>query len=259
VIIGGGFIGAELASTAQARGLQTSIVSPVPLMQRGLGVLAPSASERARQAGVRVFDSHTIAHFAETRDAVEVHLAGDQCIVADHVVVAIGGVPNVEWLQGSGLELDNGLRCDVTLAASGRDEIVGVGDVVSWPHPAAVGGLLRLEHWTNATEQARAAAHRLVTGERRPFAPVPSFWTDQFDTRIHGIGLPGLADTVDIIEGDPSGRRFVAEYRLNGELVGAVAAGPATLLLPYRQTLANRMQASIGSNLLSLNGPPIRT
>ena len=116
-----------------------------------------------------------------------------------------------------------------------------------WPHPALGGGLLRVEHWTNAAEQGAAAARRLLRGrDAGAFATIPSFWTDQFGIRIQGIGLPTLGDQVVVVDGDPAGDRFVAEYRRDGVLVGAVVAGSPRALLPYRREL----QASMGPPLV---------
>jgi 3-phenylpropionate/trans-cinnamate dioxygenase ferredoxin reductase subunit len=245
VIVGGGFIGTEVASTARAHGLAVTMISSTPLLERGLGPLATTASDRARRAGVTVLDDQQVAGVIPTDFSVAVELVGTQRVEADVLVVAVGAVPNVEWLGDSGLELDDGLWCDASLAAVGYSNIVGVGDVVNWPHPAAGGARVRLEHWTNAVEQAQSAARRLLTGESLPFAPVPSFWTDQFGIRLQGVGLTALADSVEVVGGDPLSDTFSAEYRLRGRLVGAVAAGSAAALLPYRRELADSMKVSL--------------
>ena len=112
---------------------------------------------------------------------------GDGSVVdADVVVVGVGVVPETGWLEGSGLTLDNGVVCDETcLAAPG---IVAAGDVARWPNPLFDGASMRLEHWTNATEQGVHAARRLL-GHEEPFAPVPFVWSDQYDRKIQTVGL----------------------------------------------------------------------
>ena len=116
------------------------------------------------------------------------------------VVVGIGVVPEVGWLDGSGLSIDNGVVCDEALFAA--DRVVAAGDVARWHHPSS-GGLLRVEHWTNAAEGGAAAARNLLAGSADAVAydPVPFFWSDQYDTKIQVIGLPGPDDEVVVVEG----------------------------------------------------------
>lgn len=238
VIVGGGFIGAELASTCRGLGLDVTVVTPLPLMVTALGQLSAQAAERARQHGVKLIEGLAVSG-AEIDERVRgVRLEDGGSIGADVVVVAIGVVPSTQWLAGSGAGLSDGVVCDESLAVQGVADVVAAGDVAAWPHPALEGGLLRLEHWTNAAEQAAAAATRLLNGSAPPFAPVPTFWSDQFGMRLHSVGLPGLADEVILADGDASGERFVAEFRSGGTLIGAVCAGSIKALLPYRRQLA---------------------
>ena len=244
VVVGGGFIGAELASTCRDRGLDVCVITPLPMMVTALGELAAPAADRARRHGVEVVEGPAVIAVrvddAAGGRVAAVELADGTVRPADVVVVAIGVVPATDWLAGSGALVGSGVVCDDTLAVTGIEGVVAAGDVASWPHPALGGELLRLEHWTNATEQAMAAADRLLTGVGRPFAPVPSFWSDQYGIRLQGVGLPGRADAVEVVEGDPAGDRFVAEYRRDGALIGAVTAGNVQALLPYRRELRRR-------------------
>ncbi|GAA5190374.1 FAD-dependent oxidoreductase [Rugosimonospora acidiphila] len=237
VIVGGGFIGAELASTCRDLGLPVTVVTPLPLMVSALGPLSSAAAKRARRHGVDLIEGIAVTGVDADERVRGVRLADGGVIPADVVVVAVGVVPATDWLAGSGVELENGVVCDETLAVRGVDDVVAAGDVARWPHPALGGGLLRLEHWTNAAEQAAAAAGRLLRGSGPRFAPVPSFWSDQFGVRLQGIGLPGLADEATVVDGDASGEHFVAEYRRGGELIGALCAGTVKPLLPYRRQL----------------------
>jgi NADPH-dependent 2,4-dienoyl-CoA reductase/sulfur reductase-like enzyme len=240
VVIGGGFIGAELASTCRELGLPVTVVTPLPMMVSALGQLSEAAAQRARRHGVEVIEGPGISA-VEIDDRVRsVELTDGTRLSADVVVVAIGVRPAVDWLVGSGVLIDSGVVCDDSLAVRGVADAVAAGDVACWPHPALDGELLRLEHWTNAAEQATAAADRLLTGGGRPFAPVPSFWSDQYGVRLQGVGLTGRADEVAVVDGDPSGDQFVAEYCRAGQLVGAISAGDVRALLPYRRELVKR-------------------
>ncbi len=248
VVIGGGFIGAELASTCRELGLPVTVVTPLPMMVSALGQLSEAAAQRARRHGVEVIEGPGVSA-VEIDDRVRsVELTDGTRLSADVVVVAIGVRPAVDWLAGSGAAIDSGVVCDDTLAVRGVADAVAAGDVACWPHPALDGELLRLEHWTNAAEQATAAADRLLTGGGRPFAPVPSFWSDQYGVRLQGVGLTGRADEVAVIDGDPSGDQFVAEYRRAGQLVGAISAGDVRALLPYRRELVKRFAGQALAN-----------
>lgn len=241
-VIGTGFIGTEIASTCRSMGLDVTLVGALPVLHRPLGPLAGAAADRVRSQGVRLREHVSVAGLNGEDRVRGVRLDDGTTEPADVVVVAVGAAPVTDWMSGSGAVLDDGVVCDAKLAVEGLDDVVAAGDVARWPHPALRGGLLRVEHWTNATEQASAAARRLLRGPAAAdFAPVPSFWTDQFGTRIQGVGLPTLGDEVDVVDGDPASDRFVAEYRRDGIIVGAVAAGSAKALLPYRAQLQKTM------------------
>ncbi len=236
-IVGGGFIGSELASTCRELGLAVTIVTPLPLLATALGPLADAATTRARKHGVRVIERSVVG--VRTAERVTgLLLDGGTTLDADVVVVAVGAVPRTDWLANSKAIVDDGVVCDGTLAVTGLRDAVAAGDVARWPYPPLNGELLRVEHWTTTVEQAAAAAKRLLLGTGPAFAQVPSFWSDQFGIRLQGVGIPSLADDVTVVEGDPAGDRFIAEYRRDGELVAAVSAGSATALLPYRRELA---------------------
>ena len=147
---------------------------------------------------------------------------GDGTVIdAPVVVVGIGVVPNTEWLEGSGLTLDNGLVADETcLAAPG---VVVAGDVGRWFNPR-FGGLMRVEQWDNAVEMGGYAGRRLLAWSRHeavePFAPVPWFWSDQYDRKIQLAGVPG--PDVEVVQGSLAEQRFVRVYHRGGAVVGAL-------------------------------------
>ncbi|MBF8184314.1 FAD-dependent oxidoreductase [Nonomuraea sp. K274] len=243
VILGGGFIGTEVASSCRTLGLDVTLVTPDPVLARALGPLSAGAAARAADHGVRILHPATVEEVRGGRRVAEVVLADGRVLPADVLVVAVGAAPETGWLRGSGARLDDGVVCDAGLGVAGLPGVVAAGDVVRWPHPMLGGELLRLEHWTNAAEQAATAARRLLHGPAAaPCSPIPSFWSDQFGIRLQGVGLPALADETRLVEGDPASGRFVAEYRRAGALVGAVTGGTARALLPYRRLLTTPQQ-----------------
>lgn len=238
VIVGAGFIGTELASTARDAGVDTTVITPLPLLGTALGGLSAAMSERVRRYGVTLLDDSSVVGVHANDRVREVLLSDGTSRPADVVVVAVGAVPATEWLEGSGLKLDNGVLCDATMATVGVANAVAAGDVARWPHPALNGATIRLEHWTNTAEQAVAAGRRLADGTGPAFAPVPSFWSDQFGLKLQGVGFTGLADSVAVVEGSLDEQTWVAEYRRCDKVVAAVVAGRAKPLLAYRRQLA---------------------
>ncbi|UYP18062.1 FAD-dependent oxidoreductase [Rhodococcus sp. Z13] len=161
-------------------------------------------------------------------------LLGDGTEVdVDLVILGIGSVPAVEWLEGSGIELDNGVVCD-GVGRTSAPHVWAVGDVASWQLPA--GGRRRIEHWTNAGEQASVLAKSLVGAEPGAAAQVPYFWSDQYDLKIQGLGAVRGDDTVHVVRDD--GRKFLAYYERDGKLVGVVGAGLAGQVMKTRAKIA---------------------
>lgn len=239
VVIGGGFIGLEVASQCRLLDLDVTVISPDPILGRALGSLAWSAEARARDHGVQLRCPRGVDAVLGGGRVERVVLDDGEQLEADVVLVAIGAVPETRWLQGLGLDVQAGLICDSRLTVSGLDGVVAAGDVARWPHPALGGSLMRLEHWSNAGEQAVAAAERLLRGAQVPeHGPVPSFWSDQFGVRLQGVGMPHLADQVQVVDGVAEGDRFIAEYRRAGQLVAALTVGAPKALLPYRVELS---------------------
>lgn len=253
IVVGAGFLGAESAAVARRLGTDVVLLEPAPVP------LAHAVGERVG----RVLSEVHRAHGVDLRTGVAVaevlaggapsaggalsgggalsaggvRLAGGEEIEADDVLVAIGSRPNTEWLEGSGLTLDDGLVCDAFCAAA--PGIYGAGDVARWENPL-FGVPMRIEHRTNAAEQGMAAARNLL-GAGRPFAPVPYFWSDQYDMKIHAFGYLRGHDTVEIVEGALEDRRFLAAYHGAGRLVGVLAVNmPPKVVRPWRQAVASR-------------------
>lgn len=253
VVIGAGFIGSEVAATARGLGCDVEVVAPeeVP-MQHPLGDEVGAALRRRHEAhGVRFrLGRRPVAFEGEVR--VSGVLLDDGSVVeADLVLEAVGSVPNVEWLTGTGVDLADGVLTDGWLRAVGEDgavrpAVVVVGDLARYPNAAFGGVPRRVEHWSNPTDTARRAGPSLVAHldgvdaaqrDPVPFAPVPSFWSDQFDVHLQSFGSLDGVDEVRLLEGDLDGE-FVAGYLRDGVLVGVAGVGLMTSLLGYRKQLA---------------------
>jgi NADPH-dependent 2,4-dienoyl-CoA reductase/sulfur reductase-like enzyme len=241
VVIGAGFIGSEVAATCRRRGLDVTVLEMLPVpMARAVGpVIGDVCGQLHRDHGVDLRCGVTVAGF-EGRERVErVVLADGSAIEADLVVVGVGVVPATDWLEGSALTLDNGVVCDETcLAAPG---IVAAGDVARWPNPLFDGESMRVEHWTNATEQGVAAARRLLADNTgAAFAPVPFVWSDQYDVKIQVVGCIHPDDEVVVADGSFAERRFVALYGRDDRLVGALGFSRPRVVMQYRRMIADR-------------------
>jgi len=152
-------------------------------------------------------------------------------------VVGIGVSPSVDWLTGSGLELDNGVRCDSTLFAA--DRVVAAGDVANWDRPTT-GRPARVEHWTNAAEGGAASARNLLAGTASavPYDPVPFFWSDQYSTKIQMIGLADAGDEAVVVSGSAEEGKLVALYRSGERLSAVFTLSQPAKLMGYRPLLA---------------------
>ena len=243
VVVGAGFIGAEVAATCRQRGLDVTVLEALsaPLV-RGLGpVLGMVCGDLHRDHGVDLRLGVTVAGFDGAGRVERVRLDDGATIDADLVVVGIGVAPVTDWLEGSGLELDNGVVCDETLLAA--PGVVAAGDVARWPNRLFGGELMRLEHWTNASDQGVTAARRLLHGDApspEVFAPVPFVWSDQYDRKIQTAGYFRGDDEMKVVHGTLDERRFVAVFGRGGRLVGALGFSMPAKLMQYRRMIAEQ-------------------
>ncbi|KUF16774.1 NAD(P)/FAD-dependent oxidoreductase [Streptomyces silvensis] len=238
VVVGAGFIGCEVASAAVRSGVrEVVVVDPEPLpMLRPLGELLARALLRLHRAhGVRFRLGEGVAAFEGDGRVTGVVLDGGQVLAADVVVECVGAVPNTEWLAHNGLDLSDGVLTDGQLRMGGLPDAYAVGDVARFPDLRHGGLPRRVEHWSmpgdSARHAGRALAARLAGTDAglAPFAPLPSFWSDQHGIRIQAFGAPELGTgDVRVLDGDIDGD-VVAGYHAGGRLVGVVAlGGPGT-------------------------------
>lgn len=242
VVIGAGFIGAEVAATCRGRGLDVTVLEALPQpMVRGLGPdIGAVCAALHRDNGVDLRLGVSVEAIEGDGRVERVRLADGSVIGADVVVVGIGVRAVTDWLEGSGLTISDGVVCDETLLAA--PGVVAAGDVARWPNPLFDDESMRLEHWTNATEQSVAAAERLLVGdgEPKPFAPVPFVWSDQYDVKIQCVGRFNAEDELHVAHGTLAERRFVALFGRAGRLVGALGFGRARQVMQYRRMISER-------------------
>ncbi|MFI9554555.1 NAD(P)/FAD-dependent oxidoreductase [Nonomuraea endophytica] len=238
VVVGAGFIGGEVASTARELGLKVTLIdSGRHPMHAGLGEVAAAwLAGLHERSGVELVPGVRVRAVEEGR----VRLADGRTIPAGLVVAGLGVVPNTEWLDGSGLPVDDGVLVEETLFARGSARIVAAGDVARWPHSLYGGAMVRVEHWSNANDQGAAAARNLLAGpeESRAFDGVPNFATSVHGSRIQTAGLPHLADTATVVAGAPEEDRFAVAFTREDVLVGAVAVNSPKDLIKLKRRIA---------------------
>jgi len=245
VVVGAGFIGSEVASSARKRGLPVTVLEalPVPLVR--------SVGEQMGRACAALH----LAHGTDLRCGVKVtgltardgrvtgvSLDDGSTVPADLVVVGTGVLPNTEWLAGSGIQLherDRGILSDATLC-TGPPGVYAAGDVTHFPNPLFDGLLMRLEHWTNAAEQgALAARNALNPAEAKPAAAVPYFWSDWYDSRIQFVGIP-QAEEIRVVSEELGEEKFLALYRRGERLTGCISIDRPAQIMKYRRMIMQR-------------------
>jgi 3-phenylpropionate/trans-cinnamate dioxygenase ferredoxin reductase subunit len=259
-IVGGGFIGAEIAATLQGGSISCTIIESLPApLSRILGLgFGEAIADLHRQHGVRVVCGVPVAGLEDLGGRVTgVRLADGGVVPADIVVIGIGVRPSTGWLAGSGLELGDGVVCD-SRCRTAAPGVTAAGDVARWEHPAL--GSIRLEHWENAVGQGEAAALALLDGDAAPeYAPVPYVWSDQYGRKIQIVGWPDPGDDLVIIDGALDQTRCFAVYGRAGRLVAAVGIGRARLVRQARQLLSRPVSLSAAIDQLGMSGAALAT
>ena len=179
-----------------------------------------------RRNGVTVLTGVSVEGIVGSGAVEGVRIGGGDIVPGQLVVVGVGVSPTTGWLEGSGVDLDNGVLCDERLRVlSGGRPVPGVvaaGDIARWLHPS-YGTKIRVEHWTNAVEQGEAAAKSLLLGEAAPaFAPVPYFWSDQHGAKLQFVGDATGWDDMTLIDGSVEEDKFVVAYGRAGKLTAAL-------------------------------------
>jgi 3-phenylpropionate/trans-cinnamate dioxygenase ferredoxin reductase subunit len=244
VVIGGGFIGGEVASAAVAR------LAPVTLVEAAAAplarVLGDEVAERVaalhRRAGVNLICGVPVRGVERTRAGFEVALADGRVLFADAVLVGVGMTPNIDWLVDAGLELDDGIVTDAACRTS-VPGVLAAGDCARWLHPR-YGVHLRVEHWDTAMRHGEAAAAAAL-GSDEPFAPLPYFWSDQHGTKLQWVGYAPAWDEVEIEDDAEPG--LVARYLSAGRLAGVLSVGRPRACAAARRELQNETSKEVGS------------
>ena len=235
VVIGAGFIGCEVAASMRGLGVDVVLVEPQP--QPLAAVLGEQIGELVarlhRDEGVDVRLGLGVAEVRGEGRVDTVVLTDGTEVPADLVVVGIGSRPATEWLDGSGIEVDNGVICDEAGRTS-APSVWALGDVASWRNP--MGHQARVEHWSNVAEQARVVVPAMLGRDTPSNVVVPYFWSDQYDIKIQCLGEPHATDIVHLVEDD--GRKFLAYYERDGVLVGVVGGGLPGKVMKVRGKIA---------------------
>lgn len=237
LVVGAGVLGSEIAAAARARGVEVELVEP--LAQPLLRVVGATVGDRIarlhRDRGVRLHLGTHVVELVDHGDHRRAALSDGTVVEADAVVLAVGSVPNVDWLAGSSVPVHpQGVVCDPT-GWTGVEGVFAVGDVAAVRHhPDAEPR--RLEHWTHAGEAARVVAGNLLVEphQRRPVTALPYVWTDLHDVKLQTLGSPHPDDDLVVVEGDLDSLRFLALTARRGRVTGAVAADRPPLLMRAR-------------------------
>ena len=229
VVIGGGFIGLEIASSAVARGCSVTVVEMAPrILMRSVPVeVSASVQFWHERAGVRFHLGAGLERMEREGNREVVVLACGTRLVCDGVIAGIGAVPETRLAAESGLAIDNGVAVDARLGTSDPD-IFAAGDCCSFPHPLYAGRRLRLEAWRNAQDQGNHVA-RAMLGADEPYTAVPWFWSDQYDQTLQIAGLPDEGCDTILRELAPDARLFF-HLAADGRLVAASGVGPNRLI-----------------------------
>ncbi|WP_217562265.1 NAD(P)/FAD-dependent oxidoreductase [Streptomyces sp. GbtcB6] len=240
VVVGGGFIGLEVAASAVAKGIEVTVVErgDVPLA----GAIGPVAggwlTDLHQAHGVRVICGTGVAKFVTKDKRVqEIELDGGERLPADVVVIGVGAEPVTDWLAGSSVRVADGVVCDAGLRAAPR--IYAAGDVARWEHPQL--GLIRAEHWSTAADHAHTVAVNLSSelaggpSSVRSANEIPYFWTDQYNVKLQVVGCVTGHDRVHVVD---DGLRRVILYGRGENLVAALALNQPAFVARYRKAIS---------------------
>ena len=252
-VVGAGFIGAEVAASARARGLDVSLIEALdaPMLAPLGDQLARFMADLHRDEGVDLRTGQRVSGWLGSERVEGLRLESGETIEASTVIVGVGVRPTVEWLADSGLSIGDGVICDQFVRAA--PGVFAAGDVARWPNanlrPFAYSQpqpTMRVEHWTNAVEQGAAAASNLLAEARgeelTAFSPVPYFWSDQYGLTVMAAGITSPHDEVRVVHGSMAERRFVALYARHGYLAGVVSVSWPRMLRRYQALIRDHTE-----------------
>ncbi|WP_148253440.1 NAD(P)/FAD-dependent oxidoreductase [Aidingimonas lacisalsi] len=260
-IAGAGFIGCELAATATRLGCKVNVIdaAPAPLVNVMGSTFADSLLQYHQRHGVSFHLDTRIAEIGEDDQGTlqRVSLSNGVSIDTDILVESIGSQPNTEWLDGNGIDITDGVQCQSDMSLPAHGNVIAVGDIARFSNPLFDGVHRRIEHWNIAVETAKKGAVTLLAhlGETPRTRPedtkpiVPSFWSDQFDIKIQGIGLPSIADSAAPLDGDlhqgfGDGSPFAMGYYRAGQLTGIISIHGEKKQPDYRNRLLDALQTA---------------
>ena len=236
VIVGGGYIGLEVAASGIKRGCRVTVIEVLDrVMARAVAPeIGRAFLDYHRQAGVTFHLGVGVEAFVGTSNVQAVRCSGGLQVPADLVVVGVGVEPATELAEAAGLEVDNGIVVD-EFCRTADPAIYAAGDVTNHPNPL-LGRRIRLESWQNAQNQAMRAA-RNMCGEAEAYAEIPWFWSDQYDLNLQMVGLPEDQDQV-LLRGSLEERKCTALYVKDNRLIGANCVNNARDIRPCRELIA---------------------
>ena len=246
VVVGAGFIGAEVAASARSLGLDVTVVEaqPVPLAGPLGTTMGQAVAGLHADHGVRLRTGVGVARLLGDGRVEAVELADGTRLPADTVVVGVGAVPEVDWLAGSGLDVDGGVRTSATCATDAPG-VVAVGDC-GLAYDVHARRHLRAEHWTHALQQPATAAATLL-GAPAPYTAVPYVWSEQYGLHVQLAGWTAGADEPVVVHGSVAERSFVATYERDGALVAVVGVGAPGPFTRWRRTLRTQAAARLAA------------
>lgn len=236
LVIGGGFVGAEVAATARANDVDVTIVEelPVPFTRVLGGEMGAVCARLHREHGVRLECGRRVDEFVSDGSGIAVRLDDGRMLEADCGLVSIGAAVDDDWLRGLGVATGSGLECDEYGLVTGTSNIYAVGDIAAWRDSGA-GDHRRIEHWTSATEQAAVVARRIAGREVTKSADLmPYFWSDQHGIKLQLVGHPERAEAVEILHDPGTVKGTVAGYFAGSSLIAVVTFQAPKLLAKYR-------------------------
>jgi 3-phenylpropionate/trans-cinnamate dioxygenase ferredoxin reductase component len=251
VVYGAGFIGCEAAATATKLGATVTVVGkgPVPML-RPLGQqLAEDIQRRHEAHGVRFVMNTYLTEILGDSSVTGVVLDNGETLECDVLIESIGSLPNTEFLEGNDIDIDSGVHVNSALHALRKDgtpwsNVFAIGDVARFPIPQFDPQTRRVEHWNIPTEMARKVGKQVAlqlgedieahaTEVAKNFAPIPSFWSDQFEVSLLAYGLLDQGQEIRLLEGEVGGDCIYGYYK-GDDMVGVCGIGMRSKVMGYR-------------------------